>query len=470
MTQPGKAARPMPAGIVRPRLSGLDVLVLMWRTKWLMLAVFAAVFVAGAAGALLLPQTFTAQARILVSPIAPPLEADAPGKGAAGIAEAQVRSEAEVLNSPTVAAAAVKQVTLARAWPEIAHSCRPDTCERLGTEATQAALTVSAVPRSFVITAQLRHHHAAMSAELLNALVAAYSAYRETLFPGEAAQHAAHVAEIAKAEQDIRDYLVANGLTDLAAERVALFELEREAQARLLQAHAQQSQAEAELASYRRQLADTPAELDLYTEDTSQKALLELRLERQDKLARYRPDSLAVRDLDQRIEQMENFLESQAAPAGMVRRGPNPLYQQIEGSIAALQAEVQALGAEVAELSAQLEAIGARQKRLIELEPALKEIERRRDAAALAASGAIPGEGLRADQPAVAVRVLEPAIAPIKGESLKGAALLLSLFAAALAALAVGLVRASSGKGLPGPEAAERTLRLPVLASVRVLR
>ena len=476
MPQAGKgtreaAVRPMRrSGYLRPKLDALDLAVHFWRAKWLMLAVFLPLAAVSAAAAFSLPESYVSVSRLLVAPASN--ETYSPGEGGT-----QVGAEAALVRSPVVAEAALKKVTLARAYPAIAHTCKPDLCAKLGAEAIAQALVADTVDGSTVISARLAHPDPAVSADLLNAVVEAYLAYRADVFADTRSdsyrtQREALEADLAAIEADIRSYLFTNNLTDLAAERETLHQLYQTASTDLLSAQSQLRQSEAQLANYRRQIAQIPPERELYVEDTRQQALQALRRERNDKAAQLGAHAPPVRDLDRQIAQAEAAMASGEPLAGPVRRLPNPLYQQIEAAMVTLQSEVQALRSQEAELRAQLAGFEARQRRVVELAPGLQELERRRDLAErsikaiadremeLRTRNALTSGGMNT------IRVLEPATPPVHGTSLKAPALLLGLILSAMVALLTGLVRAVSRRGFATPGSLERTLNLPVLAAI----
>ena len=470
-------------GFVRPRLSALDLAVHLWRAKWLMGGVFVPLLALGVLAAASLPRTYTSTTRLMVSLgdeyiYRPSVGRDDRSTPVSPEIESLVQSELALLRSPVVALAALDKVTLARAFPEIAKSCKPEVCERLGIAALSESLTVGGTPKNLVIFAHFEHKSAAMSAEISNAVVDAYLKYRADIFTdnrtasfGE--QRERFEKDLSLADKQIREYLLANNLTDFAAERDTLRQLYQSASGELLQTQSSLRQSEAQLANYRRQIESIAPEQDLYVEDSSQQTLTALKLEREEKLSRYRADSRVIEELDKRIEQSEAYLESRTAPGGLVRRGPNPLYQQIEASIATLQSEVQALRGQETELKSQIEAFEVRQRRLVELEPNLAELERSREVAeqsvrAFAEREVEERARTELSQRSVNnIRLLEPAAPPVKGKSLKTPAAILALLFAGFTALMVGLMRALTRNGFATPGAVERTLGLPVLATVQ---
>lgn len=473
----GSAARPArQSGHLRPRLNALDLAVHLWRAKWLMLAIFAPLAAVALVAAFSLPSSYTATSRLLVSPGDDYVYGAGDGSGR-GSPEpgALVQSEIELLRSPVVAQAALKKVTLARAYPTLARGCRPETCERLGSAAITQGFDAASTERNPVIALQFAHADPAMSAELLNAVVEAYFAYRAQIYTDTRSdsfreQRERFEQDLAEVDQAIRDYLFTNNLTDLAAERDTLRQLYQSASGDLLVTQSRLRQAEAQLANYRRQIETIPRDQELYVEDTRQQTLLAMKLDRNEKASLYGEHSPAVQELDKQIAQAEAFLAPGAG--GLVRRGPNPLYQQVEAAMATLQSEVQALRGQETELKTQIAAFETRQRRLVELAPELQELERRREVAERSITALSEREvDVRTRNELTArgansIRVLEPATPPIEGTSLKLPAALLGLLLATLAALAAGLMRAASRRGFATPGSLERTLGLPVLAAI----
>jgi uncharacterized protein involved in exopolysaccharide biosynthesis len=202
----------------------------------------------------------------------------------------------------------------------------------------------------------------------------------------------------------------------------------------------------------------------------SAEQLERLRLQRQDLLARYRPESRAVQDLDKRIAQLEAY--AGASPAGGLSRiGPNPTYQALEARLATAAADVVALGGRSRELSRQKELAGARVSSLAALAPEYQRLKRDRDAlASQAADFAAREQAERvrnelAPGAADSISIYERAKVPVRDSS--GNRILAMLFAAfgALAALAAGLLGAWSVRTFPMASALERTLGLRVLAT-----
>ena len=337
-----------------------------------------------------------------------------------------------------------------------------------------ARLRTAEAPQSPVILAGFEHPQPAMSAEVLNALVAAYFDYRAEILGAEPTDDRADLrgeleAEFAAARDALRAYLQVNNLTGFAADRDTLRQLYQSASAELLLTRSRLKQAEAQLANYREQIKSIEPEREAVAGSPVQDALQALYLERQEKLTRYRAGSRVIAELDNRIAQLE---VEPGASEGLVRREPNPLHEQIEASIATLTAQVQALRSQASDLDRQIATFEESQRRLVALEPELENLERRRAAAeqALRAFEAREAEArARGESPRTAggVRLLEPATPPVRGESLRLPAALFAAVLALIIALAAGMAKAFTRPGFATPGSAVRTLGLPVLASVQ---
>jgi len=151
--------------------------------------------------------------------------------------------------------------------------------------------------------------------------------------------------------------------------------------------------------------------------------------------------------------------------------GINPVYQTVQADRIQLTAEIAALQQSSTTLADQIDQVTQRQLRLAQLEPQYQGLTRDRDVLQnnvkdfqvkeqeTQAADAIAREGN--DN----ISVVERAVVPTAGKSLRRPVLALTLLLAAFTALCVGLLRVFLRPGIPTPESAARTLELPVLAT-----
>jgi uncharacterized protein involved in exopolysaccharide biosynthesis len=448
------------------------VLLQLWRAKWLMFLVFLPIALAGIALMLLLPAKYPASARLLVWPVQESGSAAMPRQEA-------LQAEAELARSPVIAERVIKRIGLQRLYPDIA-----DAQAKLGGDANRRELdafardlSVSVSSRSSILTLSYQHTDPQLAADTVNALVNEYLTYRRGVLAGGdverlGAQRNAAESRLKVADEALRAYLGRNNLVDLETETSAAAHLVSEISGELSSLEADQREAEARADGLRRQMQAMPREAELYVESASAQQLEQLRLERQDLLARYRPDSRAVQDMDKRIAQLETYVGS--SPAGGLRRiGPNPAFRALEASAAAEAANIVALGGRARELARQRELAGARVSALAALAPEYQRLKRDRDALASQAAEFAAREQEENVHSEVAlgavdnVSVYEPARTPSRDSSTNS--VLAVSFAAfgALVALAAGLLGVWSVRTFPTAGAVERTLGLRVLAAAR---
>jgi uncharacterized protein involved in exopolysaccharide biosynthesis len=479
----------------RPRISAADLILQLWRAKWLMIAVFVPVFLLGLLVALQMPMTYQAESRLFVRIGEENIYRPKVGNETQGVApqeELLVQAELEVLRSPVIAERVLSEFDLARVYPKLveqteikladAPPAEQDAIREQGfqkaVETIRDAFGSGTAPKTPVISTSMEHEDAALSAELLNAWIDTYIDYRTEVFSTNGSdslegQRLKFEGQLLTAEEEIRQFLADSRIGDFESERRTAQELYASVSAQLLTNQSRSSAVEGQLDIHNQQLATLSPEQDLYVEDSSAQSLMELRIEREDLLSRYTEDSQAVRAIDRRIDQIETYLQSRNRLAGTTRRGPNPVYQQIEQSTSTLQAEAQSLALQEAELQRQLANVEGRLTRLNELAPQWQELQRRKSLMERNVENfAVREVEERAlselsGQTADSVRVLEPARAPIEGDSLKKPVAALAFLFAGFTALVAGLLRAMTRRGFPTARSIERTTGLKVVGSLR---
>ncbi len=490
------AGRALSSGLVtRPKLGLADMVLLLWRAVWLMLAVFLPIFLIGLFVAMQMPKTYTATSRLLVSlgdeyvyrpSIGPDSASVAPGT------ESLIQSEIELLRSPVVAEDAVSHFPMGRIFPEIANACSEKlaisvgdssskveyACKQMAVRAFRESFKVSAAPDIPVLTTEFRHKDPDLAAEVLNAAVGSYLKYRSDVFSKSntgalTEQRKRFQADLKEADEALRQFLADNRFGNFEAEGETIRNLYQSASSDLLATQSRLRQAEGQLAVQRTQIKGIPAQQDMYVDDSSQQALTDLKMEREEKLTRYNPDSKVIQEIDRRIAQVEEYLASKENAEGVVRRGPNPLYQSVLASIQTLEAEVASLRSQESELQRQIADFERRQQTLTELQPEYQSLVRQRDILAQNVRSFSEREiearsrSELAQQSADNIRVLEAATPPVKGKSLRLPVAVLSLLFAGFTALLLGLVKVFTVNGFVTGRSLERTLGIPVIASVR---
>ena len=485
-TSAGASAPRAPTRVarLRPKLGLADTLLQLWRAKWLMFLVFLPILLIGIGITLLAPTKFSANTRLLVrlgqEYVFDPVIGDA-AKGAFPKQEEVLQAETELARSPVIAERVIAGIGLSRIYPEFAEAklrARDGATYEVDQEALEAFAAdfdVSSAPKSSILRMTFAHEDPALAAATLNRFVTEYLKYRQEVLSGKGAaglteQRGVIEERLAASDKALQDFLKQNGLSDFDAETAAAKKLFADLSDELAKVEASLREAEAKSAGLTRQMAGTAKDVDLYVETTSEQDLVKLRMERQDLLARYLPDSRVVQDIDRKIAQLEGFLKS--APAqGLRRIGPNPTWQALEADRAVQTANISALTGRSAALAGQKREAEARIAALAGLEPEYLRMKRDRDALETSAGTFATREQTERARSELASRsvdnisVYEAARPPTRGDSTKRMIAIAAAIFGLLTALAIGLLRVWSISSFATAGSVERTLNLRVLAS-----
>jgi len=468
----------------RPRYGLGDLIALLWRELWVMILVFALVFAAGAALALTLPKTYTANASLFVrlgrEYVYQPTVGEA-GMGATPQSDEVVQSEAAILNSTELKRRVVEAVgvqTFVDDLPRNAGAPERAAAEQAAMQALVGGLGVGIAPASGIVELSFKHRRPDVAARVLNAVIDEYLDYRREVFrdvttPLLQGQREAIETELAEADAAYEAFLRTNAIGDFETARQSLSTTYQTVFAERMAVEAQLTQTNGRLAALRRQLAEIPPEIALQQDlnISAQDQILQLRTEREQLLSRYQPDSQPVRDIEARIAQLQQYVASGTAigPREM-RVGPNPMWMELESQRIQTEAERDSLVSRRATLERQLDELRARQARLTDLESRNATLAARREVLTTSIREFTTREtqsraaNSLAQNGADNITVIERAAPPARGSSLKVPALALAFLFAGFTALCVGLVRVFTRRGFTTPGSLGRTLELPVLA------
>ncbi|MEO1554097.1 MAG: Wzz/FepE/Etk N-terminal domain-containing protein [Pseudomonadota bacterium] len=479
----------------RPRLGMSDLLLQLWRAKWLMLFIGLPILALGLFVAFQMPKSYESHSALYVTSgdevRSSSILGDPSFDPGPGIQEV-IQGELEILQTQLVAERTLSRFPLNRVYPKLAaardkqlarsEASLKDAIDfeffQKGVGALQDSFWASASPNSNIISVGFKHEDPQTAAEILNAALAIYLQRRAELFGSRPvdqlrAERKRFEGDLLKAEAEISTFLGENQVRDFASERSTAQSLYAAISNELFTTQARASAVQGQLSRTRIQLSQTSSELDLYVEDSSAQQLRELEIERNQALVNYTPDSRRVQAIDRRIAELRAFLSAQESPVGTVRRGPNPTYQELESSFNSFEAEAASLREQEAELQRQLRAVEDKLNRFTVLEPAWNELLRNRDLIEASVRSLAEQEqregtvaGIAA-QEADSVKVTEPPTVPIKGNSLKLPVAILSVMFAGFTALIFGLLSAHSKRGFATPSSLQKTVGLPVLGAVR---
>ncbi|MBP7704297.1 MAG: lipopolysaccharide biosynthesis protein [Caulobacter sp.] len=470
----------------RPRYAPSDFVTLLWREKWLMLAVFLVIAAAGAGFAFTMKKAYPAQASILVQLgqeyVYEPAAGDA-ARGAVPDNDALVQSEVEILMSAQLRERTIRRIGLSAIYPDLGEkyaAATPAEKPRVMAKAVEdfgKNLSVGSAPANPVVRIGFEHDDAAMAAKAVNTLLEEYLIYRRTVLiqpssPVLERQRVLFETQLQQADAAYQDFLATNDIGDFAAQKTALTQLIGQIEAQKQTAEVTLQDRQARLATLDAQLAQVAPEIGLFrdVDATAATRLAALRLQREEMLSRYRPESQPVRDVEAQIAQLEAGVNAgRTQTEGARRIGVNPVHQTLQTDRIQTAAEVAALRESLAAYGRQSQQATEHLQRLAGIEPEFQALSMDRDVLQSSVRDFTVKE--RQDDAARQIasetndniRIVDRAVAPTKGKSLRKPVLALALLFGLFSGLCAGLIRVFLRPGLPTPASAARTLDLPVL-------
>ncbi len=472
----------------RPRYAPADFATLLWRERGLMIAVFLAIFLIGLAFALTLKPTYTAQTSMLVrlgqEYVYEPRMGDA-GRGAMPQNDQVIQSEVEILGSEMLRQRVLAKVGYGKIFPKMAgkwNDASPSERQALtakGVAALGSGLKIETSPANPVIRVTFGHETPDTAALVLNTLTQEYLIYRkQVLLDGAApvtlAQRRVFEDRLAQADGALQGFLADNNIGDFEAQRLSLNALQTSVTDESYRVQARLQEVAGRLGELGRQASRLPAEVGLYRDNNAAASdkLLQLRLEREDLLGRYRPGAQPIADVDLKIAQLQKMIaDGRGQSPGASRTGINPIYQAVQTEQIQLNAEAASLRGRQAALAAQMAQLTSERLKLSALEPRYQDLLRERDVLSTNVRDLTVKVESDAAAKAIAqgsndtIRVVERATAPTKGASLRKPVVVLAFLFAGFTALCLGLLRVFLRPGVPTPSSAARTFDLPVLAT-----
>ena len=343
------------------------------------------------------------------------------------------------------------------------------------------ALKVDSAPDNSIIRLTYSARDPDTATLVLGKIVETYINYRKSVLidgaqPATAEQRGVLEQRLAAADNALQTFMSDNQLGDFDSEKTSLSTLRASLVDESFRVQARLSEIAGRLGEVDRQAASVAPEIGLYHDSNAapNDKLLQLKLDREDLLSRYKPDSEPVKEADRKISQLQAMIAAgQADSPGARRSGPNPVFQAVQTEKLQLTAEAASLRQRAAALSAQIKDVNNQQLRLSALEPRYRELLRDRDV--LSDNVKSLASKAEEDQAAQAIaqnsndniRVVEPAVADIHGKSLRRPVLMLTVVFALFTALCAGLLRVFMRPSVGNRPSGARILDLPVLATAQ---
>lgn len=455
---------------------------------WLMLAIFSIIAALGIAFAMTMQKKYTAEARLSVLVgdeyiYMSNAGSNATGEGATPKQEQIVQSEIEVLTSAPVATRTVQAIGLEKLFPTKTDADEtkitdPEVKFNTGVEKLRREFGASSTPNTTVIRLYMSNQNPQMAAQSLNKMIDEYLVYRrQVLFenrtPGFQEQKDEFSKQLEVVNGQINEFLKANGVSDYDAERTALQTMLATTRQELMSTTTRLYESEGRYSSTSSTYSKIPSEVRLSFETDNSKKRLELQQQLSDLMTRYTDNAQPVVEMKKRIAALDNVINSDdGRKAGVIRTGPNPVKDSLATDKARNQAEVQAMRDRRDILIQQVTQLEGRAMALAAVKPQYEDLLRRKAVLEDQVKQFSNREATSRAQIELAqtssdnIRIIERAVVPTKGRSMKKVALIGSVLFAGFTALLAGILRALLRNNYPTPRSVGRTLGLPVLATV----
>ena len=469
-------AKPTLAWAEVSRVSLADLAAMLWTERALVIGVGAAICALGLVAALMAPRAYTARAELIVR-MGDEYAYQPMGGGAGATPDMQtvVNAEMRLIGSGAVVRRAIEAVGIDTLYPDIARSPESDARQIAAAERAFAEnLTVETAPQTPAIGLSFEHRNPEVAAQALNALVQQYLEHRrQVLVGGEFEALTEETQDLsnrsAEASMTLSAFLTEHQIGDFESELAALAARAGDIETQLLDAQARRREAEARAAALRTQMAAEPAQIELYSESDARRDLVAAQMEREQMLSRYQSDAMPVREVDRRIAQLEQFLAG-GDPPSLIRRGPNPVRQDIATQLYGMDAEARAQRGRETALTQQRAEVRERLRAMQALEPRFRQLQRDRTILETTTSTvATRAEEARTRSQMLGratdnISPVEQAAVPTQGKSLRWPIMIVTLLIAGIVAIAAGLSRGLMRRSFPTPSSAARALNTPVLA------
>ncbi|PHS26463.1 MAG: hypothetical protein COA84_06030 [Robiginitomaculum sp.] len=461
--QRGQASNPSAGGWAQlSEVSFVELIGQVFRRKLLMFMVFIVIFGGAMAGVMTLKKYYTAKGKVLVQfgeeYIYNPIAGNA-GQSASFTADQMIQAEVGFITAVELKQRVLAKIGLRQMYPKLARKLDEDPAEReiiIGTALHEMGKDLGAytAPNQPLVYVTFRSYYPQVARDVLRAFLDEYQTYRREILLGDAGagfegERESSEEALRAVNKELERFLVRNGIGDFEAERTAMGNSIAVLREELLTAEARRREIESALSVINARLAQTPKVVEQFTDDTSSGQLAALKLEREQLLAKYLPQSSPVKEIDARITRMESYLKSTGnTNTGTKRTGVNKLYQDVQTSKLTYEAEQQSNVAKISILKSQIAKINASQRRFQNLFPKFQRLQSRatimeKNYVQFAArEQELKTRRNIAQQKSNNIRVIERPTVPVKGKSMKRPAAILAFLVAMFSALCAGLYAA----------------------------
>lgn len=398
-----------------------------------------------------------------------------------------INSELQILNNRELIEAVIAEIGLSTLYPklDVNSASQAQMHERAVIKFTKA-LTAKAVPNSNVISLAFQHQDPAIATRTLAVLIEVFKvkhleAYSDPESSSVARQLENYAERLKKSEIALQRFKQTHQLYSADDQRNLLLSQQVTLDTSLKSTLALADELEQQVIVYRAQLealSQSPASYTQTERDNivvdAQTRLLALQLEQQDLLSKdYRSDSSALTQNRDKIQLVQQFLNTQEKDIANKVRTSSPAYQALQTALLKADAELAAKRSGAETVAQQLGDLADRIKSLAQKQNELHVLERQRtidEKNFLSYLSKQEEARIAADlneQNIANISVIQTPLTPLKPVKPKKLInMILGVLLGIFSGLGMALVAEIASQSFSTPEQLARRLQLPVLASI----
>ncbi len=420
--------------------------------------------------------------------------ADQQGRASASntqMARQMMFSEILIISSGDVLRTSIERIGLYKVYPKADSEAAKANAPAMAwaVERLTKDFTVKASGESNVLTLSLYNPDPKMAQRLLDTVISVAMEKQANVLRDPRTEFLDRKLKVLKKESEdakraLLEFKRRTQITMFDEERGLLLRQRDGIELQLGQSRADMLSAQGRSGALASTLTSTPEQIVLSDEndrsqralDQAQQRLASVRARYDSAQRRFTKDNPELMDLAAELRSAEQELSAANAASQMrVRRGINPIQQQISGNLSTARSDATALRNAVAERERQLESVNARLAYLDANEIELRGLEQRQ----LLSDTSYKAYQQRAESARIVrdmneagisgLSVIEaPTLSYKPGKPKKGMLLGLSVLGGLIFALGLCLLRESMDDTISMPEQLEHALKLPVLSSIKL--
>lgn len=401
-----------------------------------------------------------------------------------------INSHARIIQSPELLGRVLDEIGIANLYPDLIDPTRPDDVTRnLAIMRFNDALQVATPRETNVIEVAFRHFDAQLGTRATNLLIDRFIEKELRLFSDPQSSFMQQQVEtfrvqVSDAQEALRRYKQDSSISSLDEERTLILQQRGTLDATLKDNEAKTSQLQRKRDSLVAALKQVTPDVELFRDTAQDKSLeeaktkrVELELKEGQLLQTYKPDSQAVTAVRDELRIVkEAIARAQAQQQPAVRTGKNQVFQEIQLDMLRTTADLNSLQASGDLLRGQLNDLNDRLRTLDQRQNGLQDLTRQYQVAETnyrnylqRMEDARINEDLNR-QKITSIAVIQPAEAPIRPVfPRKMATVALGIVMGLIVGLGLAFVLELLDDGFTAPMQIERSIGLPVLASVATI-